>query len=524
LICASLQTAGAFADDSIAKDSRSIESYLAIGTEVVLASSDALISEGGHSVSGQDQLIFLVELVDARRVRIVSRDKSVRGWVDQSQLVAIDQADKHFDRIVANDPRDADAFWIHARVLHYQRDFERALANANRAIRLDPGRACYYLTRAMVQLDRNQSDRAIEDCDQAIRINPTVARSYAIRAEAWIAKNDFVRARADLELAFKIDPVDPASSPRPATTESGTEKTPSEPLVVKTSAGSRPIEPQSAPELVKQGEDRLASNDYDRALADFNEALRINPDYAPAFAARAQAWARKHYREREIADITEAIKRAPNNPVYLVARGESWSAQGMHKSAMADFEQALRMEPNNPAFWVARGNEWRRHLKLDEALSDYTRAIQIDPRFAAAYIARGNTWKQRRVFDRSIQEFTELIRIDPSNALAHMTLARILATTHESQFRNGAWAVDEATRACELTRWRDPDCLDTLAAACAEKGEYDVAIKWQNQAIKLVRQNVPSLLQQKAANFGGRRGIGFEDRLVFYKSKRPTRE
>ena len=50
------------------------------------------------------------------------------------------------------------------------------------------------------------------------------------------------------------------------------------------------------------------------------------------------------------------------------------------------------------------------------------------------------------------------------------------------------------------------------------------AIKWQTQAITLIRQNVPSLLQQKAASFGGRRGVGFEDRLVFYKSKKPTRE
>ena len=106
-----------------------------------------------------------------------------------------------------------------------------------------------------------------------------------------------------------------------------------------------------------------------------------------------------------------------------------------------------------------------------------------------------------------------------------MTLARILGTCHEANFRNGKWAMAEATRACELTRWQDPDCLDTLAAANAEIGDYDAAIKWQTQAIKLVRQNVRSLLQQKATSSGGgQRGIGFEDRLVFYKSKRPTRE
>jgi tetratricopeptide (TPR) repeat protein len=277
-------------------------------------------------------------------------------------------------------------------------------------------------------------------------------------------------------------------------------------------------------ELVKRGEDRLAMKEYDQALADFNDAIRLDPDYAPAYASRAQAWARKHYRDREIADCTEAIQRDPGNASYRVARAESWSAQGMHKRAMADFADALRLDSNNPSIWVSRGNEWRRDLKLDDAIADYTHALELNPRYWPAYVARGNAWKQRRVFGRAIQEFTELIRLDPQNALAHQTLARILATCNEANFRDGRRALDEATVACELTRWRDPDCLDTLAAAYAEVGDYSAAIKWQTQAITLTRQNVPSLLQQKATSFGGRRGIGFDDRLVFYKSKKPTRE
>ena len=95
----------------------------------------------------------------------------------------------------------------------------------------------------------------------------------------------------------------------------------------------------------------------------------------------------------------------------------------------------------------------------------------------------------------------------------------------EAEFRNGKLAVDEATRACELTHWQDPDALDTLAASCAEVGDFAAAVKWQTQALKLVRQQAPSLLQQRAnSSGGGQRGLGFEDRLSFYKSRKPTRE
>jgi tetratricopeptide (TPR) repeat protein len=281
--------------------------------------------------------------------------------------------------------------------------------------------------------------------------------------------------------------------------------------------------PKNLGDLVASGNAWLAQKEYDKALDAYNEAIRLDPNYAPAFAGRAQTWARKHYRDRELADISMAIKLDPNNAAYRLARGQSWSAQGRHDRAMADYDEAIRMEPNDPAKWVSRGHEWRKDLKLDQAIADYTQALQINPRYTAAYIARGQTWKQRRDFGQAIREFSELIQIEPNNSEGHWSLARILATCYVEDFRDGKRAVDEATRACELTRWQDPDCLDTLAAACAESGDFQSAIKWQTQAIRLVRRNVPSALL-KAQDIEGRRGVGFDDRLAFYKSRRPTRE
>jgi tetratricopeptide (TPR) repeat protein len=197
----------------------------------------------------------------------------------------------------------------------------------------------------------------------------------------------------------------------------------------------------------------------------------------------------------------------------------------MHERAMSDYAAALQIEPNNASIWVARGNELRKHLELDAAIADFTRAVLVDPKYTPAYIERGNVWKQKRAFDKAIQEFSGLVRIDPQNAMAHQSLARVLAACYDAHFRNGKWARDEAIRACELTAWQDPDCLDTLAAACAETGDFSAAVKWQTLAVRLVRQNVPSLLKSKAEHYlGAKRGVDFEDRLTFYKTKRPLRE
>ena len=70
----------------------------------------------------------------------------------------------------------------------------------------------------------------------------------------------------------------------------------------------------------------------------------------------------------------------------------------------------------------------------------------------------------------------------------------------------------------------DLDAIDTLAAASAETGDFASAVRWQYLAIKLKRQRFPSALQKRLYGRRTRGGVGFEDRLAFYKSRKPIRE
>ncbi|MGO9914166.1 MAG: tetratricopeptide repeat protein [Isosphaeraceae bacterium] len=506
------------------KQSAAVESTAALpaGTEVVLKSSATPLFDVGHWVPSADQLSFLVERVQDDKVKVVSRDKTIQGWLRREQVVPLDAAIDYFGQVLAWDRRNTDAYWMRARLWLYHGDADRAMANLEQAIRREPDQARFYLTRSLVHLTKERFDQAIADCDRAIQLDPQAIKAYVIRASATLARGDSARCRADLDQALRRDSINPIG--RTVRASYGPAQEDGDPGKARLDRGETTTrEPKNAADLVARGRAHLVKEEFDDAIADFTDAVRLDPAHAPAYVARAEAWARKHYRDRELADITTAVKLDPRNTAYRVARGQSCSVQGRHEEAMADFNAALGMEPENPALWVARGNEWRRDLKLDEALADYTRAIQLKPDFTLAYISRGQTWRQRRDFGRAIQEFAEVVRREPDNALTHMYLARILATCNDANSRNGKWAVDEATRACELTHWQDPDCLDTLAAACAENNDFPNAIKWQTRAIQRLRQKAPSILQ-RAMNFGGRRGVGFEERLAFYKSRKPTRE
>ncbi len=100
--------------------------------------------------------------------------------------------------------------------------------------------------------------------------------------------------------------------------------------------------------------------------------------------------------------------------------------------------------------------------------------------------------------------------INPAFAPGFNNLAWLLATCPDDQYRDGNTAVENATRACELSQWAKPDCLGTLAAAYAEAGEFELAIKWQTKAIELATPDYDMAAAQS--------------RLKLYEAGKPYRE
>ena len=93
---------------------------------------------------------------------------------------------------------------------------------------------------------------------------------------------------------------------------------------------------------------------------------------------------------------------------------------------------------------------------------------------------------------------------------AYNNLAWIQATFPDAEFRVGKEAVSMATKACELTDWKNGDCFDTLAAAHAEQGDFESAIKWQTKYIELATK--------ESDRESGR------ERLALYKARKPYRD
>ncbi len=93
----------------------------------------------------------------------------------------------------------------------------------------------------------------------------------------------------------------------------------------------------------------MAKGEFDRAIADFDRAIQLKPDYLAAFGARAAAFGHKGLLDRAIADLDVVIKANPKNAALIRERGAMRAKIGDRVGAEADFRQAEALASGGPA-------------------------------------------------------------------------------------------------------------------------------------------------------------------------------
>lgn len=255
---------------------------------------------------------------------------------------------------------------------------------------------------------------------------------------------------------------------------------------------------------------RRENGDLDLALEDSNEAVRLDPLNALLYVERGLIRdARKEY-DKAIDDYSEAIGLNPQLVCAYSDRGAAWADKQEFKKAMADFGQAIQLDPKRALHHSNRGLAWYKQRQYDRAIADCSEAIRLDPEYASAHFNRALAWYCKRDFEKAMADLGQAIRLDPTYTSAYRNRAWIWATCTDARFRDGKRAVESATKACELSGWKQADPIGTLAAAYAEAGEFAKAVQLQEKANRLY---VESEDEQKG-----------EERLGLFKENRPYRD
>jgi tetratricopeptide (TPR) repeat protein len=168
--------------------------------------------------------------------------------------------------------------------------------------------------------------------------------------------------------------------------------------------------------LVSQGNVDSYNGAYDRAIATFNEAIRIDATSAVAFNNRGAAYAKKGDNDRAIADYTEAVRLDPRSAFAFYNRGLAYAKKGDGNRAIADYTEAIRLDPRSASTFYDRGLAYQKRGDNDRAIADYTEAIRLDPKNASALNNRGFLYETKGDNDRAIADYSAAIRLDPDAA------------------------------------------------------------------------------------------------------------
>jgi len=156
---------------------------------------------------------------------------------------------------------------------------------------------------------------------------------------------------------------------------------------------------------------------YDQAMADYNEAIRLDPNFADAYFERGRTW---YYgfgsARRAIGDYSEAIRLNPDHADAYFFRAYAWRLLDDIDRAITDMTEVIRIEPTNVEAYMLRGGDWYLKGEYDRAIADFTDAIRIDPNEGKAYGWRARAWLAKGETDRAIADYSEAVRVEPKVA------------------------------------------------------------------------------------------------------------
>lgn len=157
-----------------------------------------------------------------------------------------------------------------------------------------------------------------------------------------------------------------------------------------------------------------ANEEVRRAMADFDESIKLDPTRAVTYYYRGEAWHAVGSARRALAEYNEAIQRnADLGPAYF-GRARVNLMLGQYRNAVADYTEAIRLYPDDAEPYRSRAYIHNVLNDFPAAIADYTQAIRLDPKSAEAYAGRGRILAETGELDRALADLSEAIALEPN--------------------------------------------------------------------------------------------------------------
>jgi tetratricopeptide (TPR) repeat protein len=330
------------------------------------------------------------------------------------------------------------------------------------------------LARAIVYCTYGDLELSMTDLEEAVSTNPDKATVLTWRAIVWGKKGQYDECLTDISRAIAINP-------------------------------------NSGEAYLCRARVRFAMGDDEQGFADVALAIKVQPNSPNPYTCRALQYLQNKDQEKALVDFCTAIRLDPSAAGAFCNRANIFIDRGDYQKAISDLNQAIRLKPEEHSYLSNRGIAWMKSDDYDSAIEDFTAALAICPQNLTALGFRAEIWfKTKRDYGKALTDYSAFRLLRPNDPDINRSTAVILAACPDAKLRDGKKAVTLSRSACELTRWKSPEALEAYAASCAEVGDFEEAVKWQQQAIDL-QKPVPETSSGRLKLYQNRRPFWLKD-------------
>jgi tetratricopeptide (TPR) repeat protein len=247
-------------------------------------------------------------------------------------------------------------------------------------------------------------------------------------------------------------------------------------------------------ELIQRGQDSAKvyynlvvalgeQKNYDEAIKCLSKVMTLDPTYPNVQYIMGTLLLSAGRPNEAVAYFNEMLKQ---NEKPVEAHYNLAVAFGMQKrpdEAIIHFTKVLELDPNYPEVHNKMGLALLETGRINEAVAHLSEALRTSKDLAEVYSNLGTAYSQMGKYDLAIENWTKAAELKPNNISALNNLAWALATVDDASVQDANRAIDYAQRVCEMTGYREPQLLDTLAASYALAGRFEEAVTTAQKAI-----------------------------------------
>lgn len=236
--------------------------------------------------------------------------------------------------------------------------------------------------------------------------------------------------------------------------------------------------------------------EFAKALADCDNALKLDADSAIAYSRRGRAWAGMGELEKAVADFDMALRLDQTSALAYTYRARARTELGEYELAIKDCNEALRLDPKSNVAYYYRGRARALVGDVDQAVADFSESLTLNPRYVPAYNSRANELYLQQKFQAAIDDYSEAIRLNPRFDMVHIHYNRGNAFCRLGDYKNAIADYRESLRHDS----KYSPAIEAMAQCYAKLGDFSAAAQWQAQAIAVAESGAAQGAMQARLN------------------------